>query len=312
MQIFRSIDEIPAGFGPSVLTIGKFDGVHIGHRAVIERVRTTARARGLTSVVLTFDRNPLAVLRPDVCPPALISAEQKLELLAETDPDATLMITFDEEFSKLRAEEFPSRVLKKALNAAVVLVGSDFRFGAGGSGDVDLLREHGALHGFEVIQIDDVTGKGEARRTSSTWIRELLTEGRVAEAAELLGSLPTIRGTVVHGQARGRVLGYPTANLSPEVEGFVPGDGVYAAWLTARGVRYPAAVSVGNNPTFGDVPAKQVEAHAIDANFDIYDDTIEISFVEFVRPMHKFPGPDELAHQMGRDEEQIRRILGVP
>ncbi len=312
MQVFRSIEEVPADFGPSVLTIGKFDGVHIGHRAVIERVRTTARARGLMSVVLTFDRNPLAVLRPDVCPPELISAAQKLELLAETDPDATLMLTFDEEFSKLRADEFPARILKNALNAAVVLVGSDFRFGAGGSGDVDLLREHGALHGFEVIQIDDVPGHGAARRASSTWIRELLSEGRVAEAAKLLGSLPTIRGTVVHGQARGRVLGYPTANLSREVEGFVPGDGVYAAWLTARGIRYPAAVSVGNNPTFGDVPEKQVEAHAIDANFDIYDDMIEISFVDFVRPMHKFPGTDELAQQMGRDEEQIRRILGVP
>ncbi len=311
MEVFRSLDDVPPHFGPSAVTVGKFDGVHLGHRAVIARLKTTAAARGLVSAIVTFDRNPLAVLRPEVCPASLISVGQKLELLAATDPDATLVVEFDPPFSKLSPDEFVTRVLVDALHAEVVLVGKDFRFGAGGAGTVDVLRELGSEHGFEVILIDDVTVPGEGRRTSSTWIRELLDEGRVREAAELLGALPTIRGVVVHGHARGRVLGYPTANMSPVVEGFVPADGVYAAWLTARGVRYPAAVSVGNNPTFGGVPEKQVEAHAIDANFDIYDDTVEISFVEYVRAMQKFPGADELAEQMGRDEDRIRVILGV-
>jgi len=312
VEIFRSLGDVPHDFGPSAVTVGKFDGVHLGHRAVIARLRSTASAQGLASVVVTFDRNPLAVVRPELCPAPLISAEQKLELLAATDPDATLLIEFDTAFSRLTAEEFVTRVLVAALHAKVVLVGKDFRFGAGGSGTVDVLRELGAREGFEVILIEDVTGAGDGRRTSSTWIRELLDQGRVDEAAELLGSLPTIRGVVVHGHARGRVLGYPTANMSPEVEGFVPADGVYAAWFTARGIRYPAAVSVGNNPTFPGVPEKQVEAHAIDANFDIYDDTVEISFVQYVRPMQKFDGAEELAEQMGRDEDVIRVILGIP
>lgn len=312
MEVFRSLGEIPHDFGPSAVTVGKFDGVHTGHRAVISRLKSTANARGLASVVVTFDRNPLAVVRPDVCPAPLISAEQKLELLAATDPDATLLIEFDAAFSHVSAEDFVRNILVDALHATVVLVGKDFRFGAGGAGTVEVLRELGSREGFEVILIEDVTGAGDRRRTSSTWIRELLDEGHVAQAAELLGSLPTIRGVVVHGQARGRVLGYPTANMSAEIEGFVPADGVYAAWLTARGIRYPAAVSVGNNPTFEGVPEKQVEAHAIDANFDIYNDTVEISFVEYVRPMHKFANAQALAEQMGRDVDAIRVILAVP
>jgi len=146
---------------------------------------------------------------------------------------------------------------------------------------------------------------------SSTWVRELLAEGRVEEAAGLLGALPAIRSIVVPGEQRGRTLGYPTANLSPEIEGYIPADGVYAAWLLVDGVRYPAAVSIGNNPTFGDVPEKTIEAHAIDAHLDLYGKVVELEFVAYIRPMNKFPSADALAEQMGRDELRIRETLGL-
>ena len=311
MKIFTSLSDVPADFGPSVVTIGKFDGMHEGHRAMVHRLRTTAAARGLASVVVTFDRNPLSLLRPEVCPEPLVSTEQKLDLLAATDPDATLVLTFDRSLAEETPEEFVRTVLVELLRAAVVLVGADFRFGAKGAGSVETLIELGATHGFEVLVVDDVTAV-DGRRVSSSWIRELLSEGRVAEAARLLGAPHTIRGTVVHGHQRGRQLGYPTANLSREVDGFVPADGVYAAWLTARDIRYPAAVSIGNNPTFEGIVDRQIEAHAIDAAFDIYDEVVDVSFVEYIRGMRKFPGPDELAVQMGADEDQIRTILGVP
>lgn len=311
MRIFTSLSDVAADFGPSVVTIGKFDGVHEGHRAMVHRLRTTAAARGLASVVVTFDRNPLSLLRPEVCPEPLVSTEQKLDLLAATDPDATLVLTFDRSLAEETPEEFVRTGLVEPLRAAVVLVGADFRFGAKGAGSVETLIELGATHGFEVLVVDDVTAV-DGRRVSSSWIRELLSEGRVAEAARLLGAPHTIRGTVVHGHQRGRQLGYPTANLSREVDGFVPADGVYAAWLTARDIRYPAAVSIGNNPTFEGIVGRQIEAHAIDAAFDIYDEVVDVSFVEYIRGMRKFPGPDELAVQMGADEDQIRTILGVP
>lgn len=311
MLTWFSPADVPTGFGPSAVTIGKFDGVHAGHRAVIEQLRAVAAERELVATVVTFDRNPLSLLRPEVCPDALVSQSQKLDLLAGAGVEATLTLTFDRAFSEISPEEFIRSVLVDSLHASVVLVGSDFRFGARGAGTVAMLQEAGEASGFEVIVIDDVTPDGE-RRASSTWVRELLAEGRVDEAATLLGGLPTIRSVVVHGEQRGRTLGYPTANLSPDIEGFIPADGVYAAWLTADGTRYPAAVSIGNNPTFEGVPEKQVEAHAIDQKLDLYDHTVEVSFVKYIRGMRKFSGADALAEQMGRDESEIRGVLGVP
>jgi len=311
VQVFRSPAEVPADFGPSVVTIGKFDGVHAGHRAVLQRLVTLAKERGLLSAVVTFDRNPLSLLRPEVCPDALLSNDQKLEMLAESGIAATLMAAFDRPFSELSPESFVSTVLVDALHASAVLAGSDFRFGARNSGDITLLRELGATRGIEVVVIDDLARDG-GRRVSSTWVRELLAEGRVAEAATLLGRLPSIRSIVVHGEQRGRTLGYPTANLSPQIEGYIPADGVYAAWLVVDGTKYPAAVSIGNNPTFEGVPDKQVEAHAIDASLDLYDRVVEIEFVEYVRGMRKFSGADALAEQMASDETRVRGVLGVP
>jgi riboflavin kinase/FMN adenylyltransferase len=312
VQVFSEISQVPPDFGPSAVTIGKFDGVHSGHHAVLDALEDAAAEQGLVSAVVTFDRNPLSLLAPDKCPEALASNAKKIELLAAAGVSATLMLAFDRAFSEQAPEDFVTSVLVEALHAGVVFVGADFRFGVRGSGTVALLKELGSKFGFEVRQIPElITGVGKERRVSSTWIRELLDEGDVAGAAVPLGRLHSIRSTVVHGEQRGRELGYPTANLSPDIEGFIPRDGVYAAWATVRGHRYGAAVSIGNNPTFEGVPQRQVEAHLLDQKLDLYGETIELEFVDYIRPMNKFPSAEALAEQMRVDEERIRAILGM-
>lgn len=311
MLIYRSLAEVPAGFGPSVVTIGKFDGVHAGHVAVIARVRAEAARQGLTAVVLTFDRNPLALLRPQDCPPELVSAEQKQELLAATGVDAVVLAVFDTAFAAQTPEQFATVALSGALDARTVFVGPDFRFGAGGSGTAATLRELGTRHGFTVTVIDEVRD-GSGARASSSRIRTLLNEGAVAEAAELLGRDPSVRGTVVPGARRGRELGFPTANLSPASEGLIPADGVYAGWLTDRtlgGARFPAAISVGSNPTFTGVPPRQVEAHLLDQDLDLYGHTVEVAFSHRIRGQVAYGGVDALIAQIREDVRAIRALL---
>lgn len=318
MDFFAGLDEVPAGFGPSAVTIGKFDGVHLGHRAVIAALDDVAQSRDLVSAVVTFDRHPLAVLHPGAVPLALTSNRQKRELLESTGVEATLMLTFDDHLRSLSPAEFADRILGDALQAEVVLVGSDFRFGMGGSGTVETLRELGASRGFDVELIPDVLipsftpddqPGGEPRRVSSTWIRELLDAGRITEASKLLGRRPSVRGVVVHGEQRGRELGYPTANIEPRSEGFVPADGVYAGLITIDGQVFGTAVSVGNNPTFEGVPEKQVEAYVLDLDADLYGKEVTIEFLAYVRGNIKFDGLDSLIAQIGADVETIREIL---
>jgi riboflavin kinase / FMN adenylyltransferase len=311
VNLYTSVDAVPAGFGPSAVTIGKFDGMHTGHRRVIEAVQKGARGRDLKSVAVTFDRHPLSTINPAECPTSLLSNAQKIELLEGSGLDATVMVEFDAAFAALSPGEFVDSVLVRALDARVVFVGSDFRFGARGAGTVDVLRQLGEANGFSVVLIDEVLAT-DSRRASSTWVRELLVDGKVAEAAVVLGRSPAIRGAVVHGDHRGRELGYPTANLARDREGFVPADGVYAARLIVDGESFPAAVSIGNNPTFDGVPDQQVEAHILDASRDLYGKTITIEFIEYVRPMNKFADVDALVAQMTKDEQTIRGILGAP
>lgn len=308
MRVFRGLAAVPAGFGPSAVTIGKFDGVHAGHRAVIGMLTRVADAEGLQSAVVTFDRNPLRLLAPEKCPADLVGLEQKLDLLQGTGVDAALVVAFDAGFAAQSPEQFVRSILVDALHAKVVLVGSDFRFGIRGSGTVETLTALGRELGFRVQLIGDVRPE-HGRRVSSTWIRELLADGEVDHAARLLGHIPTVRGIVVHGAKRGRELGFPTANLSPESEGLIPADGVYAGWLTDAGERYPAAISVGNNPTFEGVPHKQVEAYVLDRDLDLYGHRVEISFVERIRGMVAFAGIDPLILQIADDVDRARRIL---
>lgn len=310
MRIFSGVEQVPADWARSAVSIGKFDGVHAGHRALIDAMLLTADAEALASVVVTFDRNPLALLAPDDCPTALVSIRQKLNLLAGTGVDATLLLSFDEALASLPAEDFVRLILVDTLHAARVLIGHDFRFGAKGAGNAALLRSMGAELGFTVDVIDDVHPDGD-RRISSTWIRELLDSGDVAGASRLLGHVPTVRGEVVHGAARGRELGYPTANLAAESEGLIPADGVYAGWLVDDGVRFPAAISVGNNPTFEGVPHKQVEAYVIDEDLDLYGHCVEVEFAERIRGMVAFTGIEPLIEQIGDDVEKARALLAV-
>lgn len=314
MTIVHGLAAVPPGHGPSAVTIGKFDGVHQGHRAVLELLRQRAATLGVQSVVVTFDRHPLSLLAPERCPDALLSLRQKTELLDATGVDETVVLAFDRALSELSPEQFVEQVLVSALQARLVLVGADFRFGHRGAGDVARLRELGQEHGFHVEVVDDVQVEVPAaagRRVSSTMIRELLDAGRVAEAGELMGRPHRIRSVVVHGEKRGRELGYPTANLSPELEGYLPKDGVYAVWALVDGQRYGAAMSIGNNPTFDGVPARQVEVHLFDQALDLYDRELEAEFVAFQRPMMKFMSVDALVDQLQRDDDEIRAVLGV-
>jgi riboflavin kinase / FMN adenylyltransferase len=314
VQIFESLSAVPPSFGPSAVAIGKFDGMHAGHQSVLAELRLEAALSGLTSVALTFDRHPLSLLRPELCPNPLISNAQKLQLIEKAGIDAALMLSFDKPFSELTPREFVQTILSEAVHTKSVLVGADFRFGVRGSGTVEILAELGREYGFSVRTVHDVlpVGLEEAgRRASSTWIRELLDSGQVADAARLLGRLPTVRAVVVGGAERGRKLGYPTANLSREIEGYVPADGVYAAKITIHGDQFGAAVSVGNNPTFDGVPDKQVEAHVLDQKLDLYGKVVELGFVDYIRPMKKFPDAAALVAQMAIDDVRIREVLGI-
>lgn len=315
VTVFRRPEEVPDGFGPSVVAIGKFDGVHAGHRAVIERAQVDAASRDAAVVAVTFDRNPLALLRPDLCPPSLIGVTQKVRLLAATGADAVLVLTFDHALAALSPAEFVARVLRP-LGTRTVLVGHDFRFGAGGAGTPDTLAALGNAEGFRVDVVDDVRAVDEGRRVSSTWIRELMAEGDVERSTRLLGRAPSVWGEVVHGLKRGRELGYPTANLSPDLEGLLPADGVYAGWLVDEdaglrpGSRYPAAISVGTNPTFDDVPVRQVEAYVLDeTDLDLYGHHVEVQFAHRVRPMVAFDGVEALTLQIAEDVAKVRAAL---
>lgn len=314
MIVFRDPAEVPTGFGPSVVAIGKFDGVHVGHQAVLERMKEDARSANARSVAVTFDRNPLEILRPEICPENVVSTERKIELLGELGLDATLVLTFDRTLASLDAEDFVRRILVDALGVVTVLVGRDFRFGRGGKGDPELLRELGPKHGFTVDVVEDVHPEGAERRVSSTWIRELLAAGDVATAATVLGRPVSVSGEVVHGLKRGRELGFPTANLSEVIDALAPADGVYAGWLEDHetGVRHPAAISVGTNPTFDDVERRQVEAHVLDeSGLDLYGHHVTVEFTDHLRGMTAFDGMEALITQIAADVSDARRRLDL-
>lgn len=324
MHTFTALSDVPADFGPSAITIGKFDGVHSGHIRIIERLRTEGVAESLTPTVVTFDRNPLSVLAPEACPAEIISNAQKLALLESNGVQATIMLNFTRAFSEISPREFVEGMLVNTLHAKVILVGADFRFGRYGAGNVALLSALGSELGFRVALLDDFempesTGGAGAlehvmRRVSSTWVRQLLSIGDVCGAAKLLGREHVVKSFVVRGAQRGRELGFPTANLAPSAEGFAPADGVYAAWVTVDGGRYRAAVSIGNNPTFDGVAERQIEAHLLGAgedsiDIDLYGKAIEVHFVSRLRGMLKFDSLEALIERIDADVAQVRSLL---
>ncbi len=316
MQRWDGLDAIAPDVGPSVVTIGNFDGVHRGHGAVLDALVTAARDRNAKAVAITFDPHPAHVHRPDQAPELLTGAADKLALLAEHDVDAVLTLQYTEEFALQDAQTFVERYIVQALGAKAVVVGDDVRFGRDNSGDLVTMGELGERLGFEVVVVHDAADPGQ-RRWSSTWVRELLAAGNVEAAADVLGRPHRMRGAVVHGHARGRDLGYPTANLATGSTGAVPADGVYAGWLvrnpdSASPQRLPAAVSIGSNPTFDDV-IRQVEAHVLGRwDLDLYGEEVVVEFVSMLRPTIKFDGVDVLIRQMGQDVRDAAHVLGVP
>ena len=301
-----SLEDLPGPDTPRVVTIGKFDGVHIGHREVIAELGRIAPHAEAT--VVTFDRHPKALLTPDASPLPLVSTQQKVEFLGGAGASRVAVIPFTREFADLSPEDFARTVLAEGLGATAVLVGGDFRYGHLGAGDVDTLRAEGERLGFDVHTVADVV-HDEGERISSTRIRRLLDDGDVSRAAQLLGRHHQLRSTVVQGYQRGRELGYPTANLENPPEGFVPRDGVYATWVDVDGVPYQAATSIGVNPTFGDVSQRMVESHLFGFDRLLYGSRVTVHFVEFIRGMNKFPDAKSLADQMAADAAQIKNIL---
>ncbi|OFE16855.1 riboflavin biosynthesis protein RibF [Humibacillus sp. DSM 29435] len=322
MQRWYGMGDVPTGLSPTVVTLGNFDGVHRGHREVLTRVVREAGLRGAMPVAVTFEPHPVAVLYPDRAPAAVMSVEQRLDALESVGLAAVLVIEFTRKFAQQTPEEFVRSTFVDALGAAVVVVGKDTRFGVRNSGDVQTLRDLGAVHGFEVITLDDVGGgpaevtTTEATRWSSTQLRAELLGGNVEHATEILGRPHAVAGTVVHGDHRGRELGYPTANLSPDHEGLVPSDGVYAGWLIRLGLAsndpdrtLPAAISVGTNPTF-DGQQRRVEAYVLDrTDLDLYGERVSMLFVANLRPTLKFDSVDALVEQMKLDVSRCREIL---
>ncbi|SDQ76987.1 bifunctional riboflavin kinase/FAD synthetase [Quadrisphaera sp. DSM 44207] len=315
MERWHDLPEVPEGYGPSVVAIGNFDGVHRGHRSVLAVLVEQARRRGARAVAVTFVPHPLQVLHPERAPQLLAHPVDRLDLLEEAGLDAVLEMPFTRELASWTPERFVVDTFVKALGAAAVVVGRDVRFGRRNSGDLETMRRLGREHGFEVLALEDEVGEG--RRWSSTWAREALAAGDVATAAEVLGRPYRLRGVVVHGDHRGRELGYPTANLAG-VETLVPADGVYAGWMVRLDLPadhpdrvLPAAVSLGTNPTF-DGLEQRVEAYALDrTDLDLYGERVAVDLVERLRPTLRFGSVDELVTQMDSDVERCRQVLGV-
>jgi riboflavin kinase/FMN adenylyltransferase len=308
MLTFNSIDEIPNDFGQSAVTIGKFDGVHLGHQALLAELVDLAESQALAPVVVTFDRHPAALLNPAEAPASLIGPHQKQHLLAEAGVEVLLTLKFDEALAALTPLEFAKTILVDALGAKLVIVGGDFRFGAGGAGTVESLREFGAALGFAVKVVGKIDFDGAPVSTSR--IRDLLLQGKVVAAGRLLGRLHTTTGMIEHGLKIGREIGFPTANMSRDAEGFLPTDGVYAGWLYSEGERYMTALSVGINETFQAVP-RLIEAHVLDRrDLDLYDKIVTLEYVDYIRPAAKFNGVEDLVNEINNDLDKVRAILG--
>jgi len=326
MKTCYGIDALQAPPDGSVVTIGTFDGVHLGHRALIARAISEAGARGAASAIVTWDRHPAATLRPEKMPPLLCSPERKIELLAERGADILAVLPFDEELSQWAAERFVEGVVVKGLAARLVVVGEDWRFGKGAVGDVALLTEMGACLGFEVAGMT-LERLGE-EAVSSSRIRKLIAAGDLDGAAHLLGRRFDLDGVVVHGDDRGKGLGFPTANVALPAGLARPPRGVYAGRARVGGDAtmlppeegdpaprgwYPAAVNIGVNPTFGgdpDVHPARVEAYLLGLDADIYGAELRVELWSRLRDEKKFDGADALIEQMHADVEETRRVVG--
>lgn len=312
MQVITDLSVAPSPGERTVLTIGVYDGVHVGHRTVISQVRERAAREGAKSVVVTFDRHPLSIVRPEAAPRLLANLDQKLELLESTGVDAVVIVPFNDVQANETPVEFVERVLVNSLAAKVVIVGSDFHFGHMRQGNVTLLKEMGERHDFvcdPVVLVPRADGIDEP--VSSTAIRRALAGGEIDTASRMLGRPYEVRGTVVTGDQRGRTIGFPTANVQIPNGMCMPSDGVYAGLYTRPdGTEYATAINLGRRPTFyANQEASLLEAYLMDFSGDLYGEDASVKFLAFLRSEKQFSGIDELKQQLQHDIEHARQAV---
>jgi riboflavin kinase/FMN adenylyltransferase len=295
-----------------VITIGAYDGVHVGHQAVIEQVRRHANDIGAKSVVVTFDRHPASVVRPESAPRLLTTSSQKMELLSDTGIDAVAVVPFDEQQAAESPESFVQRVLVDCLNTKVIVVGEDFHFGRHREGNVELLRKVGLEAGFDVEPIELLARADDIDEpVSSTAIRRALAGGDISRANTMLGRPFEARGSVVKGDQRGRLLGFPTANVEVPSGLCLPADGVYAGWYERpSGQVHACAINLGRRPTFYEhADSSLLEAHLLDFDEDLYGEIAKVRLQHFLRSERKFDGVEAIITQLTQDVGHAREIL---
>lgn len=314
MLVVTDLSSCPWPGERSVLTIGAYDGLHTGHRAVIAKVQKRAQEEGAKSVVVTFDRHPASVVRPESAPKLLADNDQKLELLASTGIDAVVLVSFNEEQRNETPVDFVQRVLVDALQVKVVIVGTDFHFGHMRQGNITLLHEMGQRHDFVTEPLELIQrGDDVDEPVSSTAIRRALAGGEIETATRMLGRPYELRGEVQKGDQRGRTIGFPTANVRVPPQMCMPADGVYAArYVRPDGSVHDCAVNLGRRPTFYDQAEHPLlEAYLLDFSGDLYGETARVQFIDFLRSERRFDGIESLRAQLDLDIEHARQSLAA-
>ena len=309
MKIFDHLDKIHEPFKNAVVTIGNFDGVHIGHQALFHEVIETAETVGGTSIAMTFEPHPIRVLKPNSHPPLITLYEQKAELIERTGIDVLISVPFTKAFASLSADQFIKNLLVNKIGMQAIVVGEDYSFGKNREGNIDMLKSYASAWGFEVIVANWIKmSKGITARISSTIIRELVTDGHMTEAEKMLGRHYQIRGRVVTGRDRGgKLLGIPTANINLHDE-LCPKTGIYAVTAECRGSRHNGVANIGYSPTFEDHEFT-VEVHILDFDDNIYGEKIRVNFIQRIRDEIKFSNISELIDQIKKDIAAARQFL---
>jgi riboflavin kinase/FMN adenylyltransferase len=311
MKLIEDLNQIVTPYHKGVITIGNFDGVHIGHQALFHQVIEQADAIGGTSIAMTFEPHPIRVLHKSGNPPLITLYDQKIELIARSGIDVLICVPFTQEFASITAQDYVEDILLKRIGVSMVVVGGDYTFGRNREGNLELLKSYADRLGFQVKVLDWITSaNGRRERISSTKIRDLVTNGKVADAYKLLGRYYQIRGTVMAGRNRGgKLLGFPTANINLHDE-ICPKTGIYAVTVECLGRKYKGVANIGYSPTFDD-HLFTVEVHILDFDERIYDQEIRVNFVKRIRDEKKFASITELADQIKRDVIRARKILSL-